>query len=141
MEPRAPQLRGARLVCLGVAAWVGLGVSLPPKSPREVMPGLGAEGCVLVERGTAPPCPEEAIPPRVRWALGLPLRLNDTALEGLILLPGIGPIRASRVLRHRAAHGPFSRLEELARIEGIGPRTVERLRPYLVIGDLGSELP
>jgi competence protein ComEA len=45
-------------------------------------------------------------------------------------LPGIGPALAARIVADRAARGPFGGPEGLARVRGIGPRTVERLRPY-----------
>jgi DNA uptake protein ComE-like DNA-binding protein len=31
----------------------------------------------------------------------------------------------------REAEGPFADLEELRRVRGIGPKTLERIRPYL----------
>jgi competence protein ComEA len=46
-------------------------------------------------------------------------------------LPGIGPALASRIVADRTAHGPFGSAEGLLRVRGIGPRTLERLRPFL----------
>jgi competence protein ComEA len=46
-------------------------------------------------------------------------------------LPGIGPSLAARIVADRAARGPFGGAEGLARVRGIGPKTVARLRPYL----------
>lgn len=43
-------------------------------------------------------------------------------------LPGIGEARARRIVEHRGRHGPFSSLDALAEVAGIGSRTVERLR-------------
>lgn len=45
-------------------------------------------------------------------------------------LPGIGPALAARIVADRAARGPFGGPEGLSRVKGIGPKTVERLRPY-----------
>jgi hypothetical protein len=54
---------------------------------------------------------------------------NAIELQGL---PGIGPVLAQRILAERV-RGPFQSLEDLAeRVRGIGPRTVERLRPWVV---------
>ncbi|HSQ59233.1 MAG TPA: helix-hairpin-helix domain-containing protein [Acidobacteriota bacterium] len=57
-------------------------------------------------------------------------------------LPGIGPALAARIVADRAARGPFGGPEGLARVKGIGPRTVERLRPYFraTPGDSGSPI-
>lgn len=53
-------------------------------------------------------------------------------------LPGIGPVTAVAIVEHRAAHGPFGGPEELLEVRGIGPRTLEKLRPYLVWGPLAA---
>ena len=53
-------------------------------------------------------------------------------------LPGIGPALASRIVADRAAHGSFGNAEGLLRVRGIGPRTLERLRPFLRIAPVDS---
>lgn len=45
-------------------------------------------------------------------------------------LPGIGPALAARIVADRAARGPFGGPEGLSRVKGIGPKTIERLRPF-----------
>jgi competence ComEA-like helix-hairpin-helix protein len=46
-------------------------------------------------------------------------------------LPGIGPARARAIVREREAHGPPRRLEDLLRIQGIGPGRLEAFRTAL----------
>jgi competence ComEA-like helix-hairpin-helix protein len=46
-------------------------------------------------------------------------------------LPGIGPALAARIIADRSSRGPFSTPEGLLRVRGIGPKTLDRLRPYL----------
>jgi competence protein ComEA len=46
-------------------------------------------------------------------------------LEGL---PGIGPSLAARVIAAR----PFATVDDLAEVRGIGPATIDRLRPHIV---------
>lgn len=46
-------------------------------------------------------------------------------------LPGVGPRTALAILAHRDAHGPFRGPEDLLAVRGIGPRTLERLSPWL----------
>ncbi|HET9951067.1 MAG TPA: helix-hairpin-helix domain-containing protein [Candidatus Eisenbacteria bacterium] len=53
-------------------------------------------------------------------------------------LPGIGPALAARIVAERAAHGPFLAPEGLLRVRGIGPKTLERLRPFLRSGPADS---
>jgi len=57
------------------------------------------------------------------------LDLNRAGLVELETLPGIGPALAQRIVEHRARVGRFGTLEDLLEVSGIGPATLERLRP------------
>ncbi len=59
--------------------------------------------------------------------------LNRARASELELLPGIGPSLARAIVEDRTAHGPFASLDDLQRVDGIGPRTVVRVRPFVVI--------
>lgn len=54
--------------------------------------------------------------------------INSAGAKELELLPGIGPALAERIIAERERGGPFKRVDDLVRVNGIGPRTVERLR-------------
>jgi competence protein ComEA len=56
-------------------------------------------------------------------------------------LPGIGPSLAARIVADRAERGPFRSPEGLLRVRGIGPRTLERIRPYLAPAPVDSGSP
>ena len=56
-------------------------------------------------------------------------------------LPGIGPSLAARIVADRAERGPFRSPEGLLRVRGIGPRTLERIRPYLAPAPIDSGSP
>ncbi len=47
-------------------------------------------------------------------------------------LPSVGEMLARRIVESRATAGPFGDHEDLRRVQGIGPLTLEKLRPYLV---------
>lgn len=49
---------------------------------------------------------------------------SQAALEGL---PGIGPAKARDIIAHR----PYTSVDDLLRVPGIGPATLERLRPHV----------
>lgn len=53
-------------------------------------------------------------------------------------LEGIGEITARRIVEDRAQHGPFQSVEDLTRVSGIGPKTLETMRPWLICPDCGS---
>lgn len=57
--------------------------------------------------------------------------INTASAEMLDTVPGIGPAIASRILDFRAQNGPFRSVADLERVRGIGPRTLERMAPYL----------
>jgi len=54
--------------------------------------------------------------------------LNRATAAELATLPGIGPTKARAIVEDRAKHGPFRRVEDLQRVPGIGPATLERIR-------------
>jgi competence protein ComEA len=68
------------------------------------------------------------VPARGAGARRVRVRLNSAGVEELATLPGIGSVRAAEIVAHRRRHGPFQHLDDLQRVPGIGPRTVERLR-------------
>lgn len=46
-------------------------------------------------------------------------------------LEGIGPALSRRIVEDREHNGPFASIDALQRISGIGPKTLERIRPHL----------
>jgi competence protein ComEA len=60
-----------------------------------------------------------------------PLDLNTATAEQLDALPGIGPVTAAKILAWRSTHRRFSVVDELAEVPGIGPKTLEDLRPLV----------
>ncbi len=69
--------------------------------------------------------PPEAVP---RAPPPLAVDLESDPPARLELLPGIGPARAAAIVREREANGPFGTAADLARVHGIGPDTVRRIR-------------
>ena len=65
------------------------------------------------------------------------LDLNAASEAELTVLPGIGPRLAERIVTERLAAGPFATVDSLTRVGGVGPATVDRIRPY-VVAELGS---
>lgn len=57
-----------------------------------------------------------------------PVDLNTASAADLEALPGIGPVTAARIVVDRDERGPYRTLDELIRVDGIGPATVEGLR-------------
>jgi competence protein ComEA len=47
-------------------------------------------------------------------------------------MPNIGEQLAKRIVTDRQEHGPFRDLSELRRVRGIGPKTLEGMKPFLL---------
>ena len=58
--------------------------------------------------------------------------VNEAEWPELTLLPNIGETLAKRIVASRQQDGPFLDNDDLMRVNGIGPRTLEGIRPYLV---------
>jgi len=63
-------------------------------------------------------------------ATGL-LNLNTATQAELEGLPGIGQTRAKAIIAFRTSKGPIRSMEDLDRITGFGPSTIEALRPFV----------
>ena len=63
------------------------------------------------------------------WAVlgfaGGKININTADLETLDSLEQIGPVKAELIILYREQHGPFQKVEDLARVRGIGVQTVE----------------
>jgi competence protein ComEA len=58
--------------------------------------------------------------------------INRADWPEMVQMPGLGETLARRIIADRQEHGPFKDIEDLDRIDGIGLRTLERMRPYLL---------
>lgn len=58
--------------------------------------------------------------------------VNHAEWPELAQLPDIGPTLAKRIVESRSAEGDFRTIEDLRRVEGIGPRRLEGVRRYVL---------
>jgi len=60
---------------------------------------------------------------------------NTASMASLVRLPGIGKARAMDIMHYRESHGRgeavFESADDLQAIRGIGPKTVQNLKPYM----------
>ena len=64
------------------------------------------------------------------------VNINTASAAELESLPGIGPVLAQRVLEYRQKHGSFTNIEEILKVNGIGPATFERIKLLITIQDM-----
>ena len=61
------------------------------------------------------------------------VNINTAVKQELMALPKIGSVTAERIIRFRDDFGPVHSIDDLAKIKGIGPKTVERLKTRIII--------
>lgn len=59
------------------------------------------------------------------------ININTASAEQLSLLNGIGAAKAAAIINYREQHGPFASIDDLSKVSGIGPATVEKNRHLL----------
>lgn len=67
--------------------------------------------------------------------------LNHAERAELLQLPGVGETLAERLDDDRRTNGPFRSVDDLRRVRGIGPSTLERLRPYIRVAGEDNSIP
>jgi competence protein ComEA len=66
---------------------------------------------------------------------GPPALVNiNTATEAqLDDLPGVGPVTAAAIVQWRTENGPFSAVDELIEVSGIGEATLAEMAPFVTL--------
>ncbi|MDT0345308.1 ComEA family DNA-binding protein [Streptomyces litchfieldiae] len=62
-----------------------------------------------------------------------PVSLNAATAEELGTLPGIGPVLAGHIVTYRTEHGPFTSIDQLGEVTGIGERRLADLRDRVTL--------
>ena len=60
--------------------------------------------------------------------------LNTASEDELSILPGIGPTLAKRIVEYRQDNGPYTSVEELLNVHGLGKSKLEQIRLYITVG-------
>jgi competence ComEA-like helix-hairpin-helix protein len=61
-------------------------------------------------------------------ALGIPIGINSATIEDLIMLPGIGPKLAEKIIEYREFNGRFKNPSELQNVNGIGEKKFKSIK-------------
>lgn len=62
------------------------------------------------------------------------IHINNSIWVDWMQLEGIGPVMAQRIIADREMNGPFSSIDDLSRVPGIGAATLDQMRPWLTTG-------
>jgi competence ComEA-like helix-hairpin-helix protein len=85
--------------------------------------GLGSAGTWLARNGSGLTGSSAPVQGTLR------VNINTSTLTELESIPGIGEARAKHVVAGR----PYASVDELIKVSGIGPKSLEDLRPYVKV--------
>ena len=120
---------------------IGPALALRIARDRETNGSFGLLDALASVPGIGP-ATLEGLRPHVRFSgqprspattTGGRVAVNRAGEAELATLPGIGPALARAIIAERARGGPFRRPEDLGRVRGIGPATVDRLRGRITV--------
>lgn len=66
------------------------------------------------------------------FALAAPVDINTASAEQLATsLSGVGPAKAAAIVEYREQFGPFTSVDQLTEVKGIGPATIDKNRDQI----------
>jgi len=99
---------------------------------RRIAPVLVLSAALAAVTLTAPP----VVPPASAAAPAetKPVDLNAAGSDELEAVPGIGKSLAGKiVVAFREKNGAFKSVDDLLKVQGVGEKSLEKLRPYLTV--------
>lgn len=114
--------------------------TIAPSADEELAPGVMVDTSEAM--GEPPLVGEVVLQPNAELstaeqgdeeAAGGLLDINNADEDSLIALPGIGPALARRIIAYRVENGPFSSIEQLIDIPGIGTKNIDEFRHLVTV--------
>lgn len=108
-----------------------MAVAVSPLEPDE-------NGCTVMEDSfprSSSPARRERINPHQPVSNTIPhkIKINDASARELDTLPGIGPVIARQIIEYRTQNGPFQCLEDLLKVNGIGPVKLAKISSLVIV--------
>lgn len=61
------------------------------------------------------------------------ININTADINELDALPGIGRVKAERIVKYREKHGNFEVIEDIRKVDGIGRKTFENIKKFISV--------
>lgn len=68
-----------------------------------------------------------------------PININSASKEELLLLKGIGEVKAKAIIDYRKSQ-PFKTIEEITNVKGIGPATFEAIKDSITLNPIQGDI-
>lgn len=69
------------------------------------------------------------------WIYDGKININTADAQALMQIPGIGDALSARILAYREANGPFTTIDELTNVKGIGEGTLRKIQDFITTGE------
>ncbi|OGW75816.1 MAG: hypothetical protein A2Z72_04060 [Omnitrophica bacterium RBG_13_46_9] len=91
-------------------------------------------GTVVLYYKTLNPASGIFVGPDGGWIEGSKrININTASGEELILIKGIGPVLAERIVSYREKHGSFKRPEDIRNVKGLGGGTYDKIKKQITL--------
>ena len=88
---------------------------------------------VLACASAVPAAAAPSATPKAAASEARPIDINTADGATLESVPGIGKSLSQRILSFREKNGPFQSVDDLLKVQGVGEKSIQKLRPYLTV--------
>lgn len=100
---------------------------------KKSLIGMLTTLCTIIVLTTATFAAEPAAPEAQSASPAGVININTADASQFALLPRVGEKAGARIVEYRKANGNFKKTTDLMQVKGIGEKSFELLRPYLVV--------
>lgn len=122
----------ARVAIARASSLVGSASTACAQLSRELAEGIEEDRARMARLRIEEVVPADELPQSLR---GRRVDVNHASPSELQRLPRVGPATAARIIEAR----PFTSIDDLLRVRGIGPSTLEGIAPEVYIGSVAPE--
>jgi competence protein ComEA len=96
-------------------------------------PLVDGEQIIVPKEGEAPTGAAAGTTSNGSATQGGKVNINSATVADFDTLPGIGPVLAQKIVDYRDQHGPFSSVQDLMKVSGIGPKKFAELQDQITV--------